>query len=78
MWRMCKEKGMVKETGGEGEDQTIEASGDAIIISQGLFAIAQGLTEIARAVKGLDKDMNEENYGEPEESTSYLDGTVIK
>lgn len=61
---------MVEETSGE----IIEATGDAVIIAEALHAIAEALSKIAKEIK----ISNNEEYGEPLESPTYMDGKPIE
>lgn len=73
---------MVEEKNAEGETEVIEASGDAIVINQGLLAIAgaitDGLLAIAGAIQKLAELENGEQFGDSESSEYYMDGSRIK
>lgn len=62
---------MVKEESNRSEEQ-IEASGDAIVIADAIYG---GLAEIAGAIRELAKAQAGEDYGDAEESDTYLDGS---
>lgn len=77
MWWMREEKRMVKETNAESEAEIIEASGDAIVISQGLYAIAESLGDVAAAIRKLAAVQQDDDFGESEIVDNYLDGSRI-
>lgn len=71
---------MVKKTIRESEnsvqEETIEASGEAILIRDGLFAIADSIDRFAEMFMKI--NLNQETFDEPQQQEFYMDGTPIK
>ena len=68
---------MAEEMISDGEG-SVEATGDAIIIAESIIA---GLSEIAGAIREINKTLKEQNadeYGDPVEPQSYMDGSPIE
>lgn len=65
---------MVEKTGGEGEE-TVEASGDTIVLAEAIGHVGEGLFAIARAIERL--AAVESGEDEPQERLSYMDGKRI-
>lgn len=79
LWWLCEEKTLVKKTNGESEssnESDIEASGDAVLIRDGLCAIAEAIAQLAQVIKTQDSE--QQDYGDPQQQEFYIDGAPIK
>lgn len=56
----------------------IDASGDAIIIGESIRYLADSVREFAGAVRELAKAYKSDGAEEPEEMSTYLDGSPIR
>jgi hypothetical protein len=68
---------MAEEKISDGEG-TVEATGDAIVIAESIYA---GLSEIAQAIRDVNKTLkaqDAEDYGSPQEVETYMDGTPVR
>lgn len=58
-----------------GSSEAVEASGDAILIADAIGHAGDGFHAIAWALQEIAKALSGDDYGDPVESDSYLDGT---
>lgn len=61
-----------------GDADTIEASGDAIIISDAIQTLAAGFRELAAAIRQVSAPAGDHDETDEDEQGRYLDGTPIK